>query len=99
MPQKWSTKDERKYQHIKKSEHERGVSLARAKEVAARTVNKARRLEGRTRRRTASGTGNPNRPLEERTVQELRNRAGQLHIEGRARMRKGELVSAIRAAQ
>jgi hypothetical protein len=97
MPrQQWSNKDERQYQHIKESERERGRRSARAREIAARTVNKRRREEGRTESRRTSGTGNPNSPLEERTVDELRNRASQLDIEGRSSMKKAELVRAIR---
>ena len=42
------------------------------------------------------GTGNPNTRLEDRTLQELRNRAEELDIEGRASMDKDELVGAIR---
>jgi hypothetical protein len=92
----WSSKDERKYEHIKESSLERGVPEDRAQEIAARTVNKARREEGRTPNARTQGTGNPNRPLEERRVEELRNLARGLGIEGRSRMRKRELVSAIR---
>jgi hypothetical protein len=100
MPQQaWSDKDERQYEHVKQSEKERGRSASRAEEIAARTVNKQRREEGRTKsgRSTTTGTGNPNRSLEDRTVAELRNRASQLGIEGRSSMNKGELVRAIRA--
>jgi plasmid stabilization system protein ParE len=60
----WSDKDERKYEHIKDSSRERGVSEDRAKEIAARTVNKDRREEGRTPNRRTQGTGNPNRGYE-----------------------------------
>lgn len=48
MPKNWSEKDERQYEHIKQSELERGESEERAEEIAARTVNKQRREEGRT---------------------------------------------------
>ena len=97
MPQKaWSDKDERQYEHVKESEKDRGRSEDRAEEIAARTVNKQRRKEGRTKSKSSSGTGNPNRSLEDRTVDELRNRAAQLDIEGRSGMSKKELVSAIR---
>ncbi|MCO5171370.1 MAG: Rho termination factor N-terminal domain-containing protein [Planctomycetes bacterium] len=92
----WSSKDERKYEHIKESSLERGVSEPRAKEIAGRTVNKGRREEGRTPNKKTQGTGNPNRPLDERTVDELKNVARDLGIEGRSSMRKRELVSAIR---
>ncbi|MEZ4421933.1 MAG: Rho termination factor N-terminal domain-containing protein [Gemmatimonadota bacterium] len=97
MPQgKWSNKDERKYEHIKESAQERGRSESRAKEIAARTVNKQRRQEGRTPNQTTQGTGNPNSSLEDRTVDELRNRARELDIEGRSSMKKSELIAAIR---
>lgn len=39
---KKGTKRARQYEHIKKSEKEQGKSEARAKEIAARTVNKAK---------------------------------------------------------
>lgn len=94
----WSKKDERQYEHIKESAEERGKPTDRAKEIAARTVNKTRREEGRTPNKTTQGTGNPNQPLQDRTVQELRNRARELDIEGRSKMRKDDLVQAIRKA-
>ncbi|REJ80646.1 MAG: addiction module toxin RelE [Acidobacteria bacterium] len=96
MPKSWSDKDERQYEHIKQSLREDGKSEERAEEIAARTVNKTRREEGRTDNVTTQGTGNPNSPLEERTVPELRNRAAELDIEGRSSMHKEELVAAIR---
>lgn len=95
MP-RWSNKDERKYEHIKESSLDRGVPESRAKEIAARTVNKQRREEGRTPQRRTQGTGNPNRPLHDRSRQELYNRAKELGIEGRSRMSKDDLVRAIR---
>ena len=95
MPEAWSDKDERKYEHIKESAEERGASEKRAKEIAARTVNKGRREEGRTPNTSTQGTGNPNRPLADRTVAELRNRARQMKIAGRSKMTKSELVKAI----
>ncbi len=95
----WSRKDERQYEHIKESVQERGKSEERAKEIAARTVNKQRREEGRTPNRTTQGTGNPTTALESRTKQELYNRAQELEIEGRSKMSKDELVRAIRERQ
>lgn len=102
MPQDaWSEKDERMYEEIKKDRVDDGNSEDRAKEIAARTVNKKRREEGRTKsgRKTTSGTGNPNRSLEDRSRQELYNRAQELDIEGRSDMDKDELVEAIRKKQ
>lgn len=96
MPKTWSNKDERKYEHIKESSKERGVKPGRAKEMAARTVNKQRRQEGRTPQKTTSGTGNPNTPLDQRSREELYNQAKSLGVSGRSRMNKQELVHAIR---
>lgn len=95
----WSDKDERQYKHIKRSERQRGRDSDMAEEIAARTVNKQRRIEGRTENTTSQGTGNPNAGLEDRTKEELYNRAKELHVEGRSRMTKQELVRAIRARQ
>ena len=92
----WTNNDRRQYERIKESSMERGKSEDRAQEIAARTVNKHRREEGRTPNRTTSGTGNPNRSLEERTVRELRNLASEMNIHGRSKMRKRDLVKAIR---
>jgi hypothetical protein len=96
MASAWSKKDERKYEKIRRSQQERGASAKRAKEIAARTVNKQRREGGRTPNKTTQGTGNPNLRLEDHTVNELRNRARNLDIEGRSMMNKSELVRAIR---
>ncbi len=98
MPKAWSKKDERQYEHIKESQTQRGSSQARAKEIAARTVNKQRRKENRTPNRTTQGTGNPNKPLEERSKQELYNQAKQLGVVGRSGLNKGQLIAAIRQA-
>lgn len=97
MPQQaWTDKQERQYQHIKESERNSGRSPDKAKEIAARTVNKQRRQQGETRNSTSGGTGNPNLRLEQRTKRELYNRARELQIDGRSRMSKDELIEAIR---
>jgi hypothetical protein len=49
MPEEWSKKDERQFEHVKKSEKEQGRSTERAEEIAAATVNKQRKKEGRTK--------------------------------------------------
>ena len=95
----WTGKDERQYEHVKENQRQRGRSTQRAEEIAARTVNKQRRSEGRTPNRRTSGTGDPRTRLEERTKAELYNRARQLGVAGRSSMSKGELVEAIRARQ
>jgi hypothetical protein len=101
MPQEWSEKRERQYEHVKESEKDRGRSEERAKEIAARTVNKTRRQQGELKsgKTTTEGTGNPSTPLEERTRDELYNRAKQLDVPGRGEMSKDELTEAIRRRQ
>lgn len=59
-------------------------------------MNERRREEGRTPNRTTQGTGNPNSRLENRTKQELYNRAKELDVSGRSSMTKEELIGAIR---
>ena len=98
-PKAWSDKDERQYEHIKESAQKRGRSTRRAKEIAARTVNKQRREEGRTDNRTTQGTGNPNKPLSDRSKTELYNSAKKKGIEGRSKMNKRELVRALQGAR
>ena len=50
MPRKaWSPRRERQYEHIKEGLLDRGTSEERAKEIAARTVNKERAQHGETK--------------------------------------------------
>lgn len=95
----WNRKDERQYEHIKESALERGANEDRAEEIAARMVNKRRREEGRTPNKRTMGTGNPTAPLEEHTMDELRNQAKELKIAGRTKMKKADLIAAIRRQQ
>lgn len=95
MPDARSNKDERQYQHIKQSELERGEGEEHAEAIAARTVNKHRREEGRTPNKRTQGTGNPNRALADLSRDELYNRAKDAGIAGRSRMSKAELVQAL----
>jgi len=92
----WTNKDRRQYEHIEKGYEQRGTPEDRAQEIAARTVNQERRNEGRTPNSRTEGTGNPRHSLEDRTKEELENRARELDIRGRSHMTKGELVEAIR---
>jgi plasmid stabilization system protein ParE len=96
MPEGWSNKDERKYEHIKESNLERGMKKDRAKEVAARTVNKDRREEGRTPNQRSQGRGDPNRSYDERSRDELYNIAKERDVAGRSRMTKAELIAVLR---
>ncbi len=49
MPAYWSVKDERMYQHIKKSLMKSGASEEMAEGRAAARVNEQRKKEGRTK--------------------------------------------------
>lgn len=91
----WTKKDEDKYEAIKASGLKRGQPEERAEEIAARTVNKGRREEGRTPNKRTQGTGNPNASLEELTRDELYNRAKEAEIAGRSKMSKADLVKAL----
>src|SRR5205814_3595135 len=109
MPQRaWSDKRERQYEHIEESLEERGTPKKRAKEIAARTVNKerARRGESKTRSRSStrdmssgrrgglrSGTSRP----KGRTKEQLYNEAKRRGIKCRSRMNKAQLQRAIAA--
>ena len=107
MPQKaWSNKRERQYEHIKESEQKQGRSTKRAKEIAARTVNKERARSGeaeessRTSRRNLSSSrrgglrSGTNRP-KGRTKEQLYNEAKRMNISGRSRMNKQQLQRAV----
>lgn len=96
MPRGWTKKDERQYEHVKESSRKRGVETSRAKEIAARTVNKQRREEGRTPNERTQGTGNPTHSLDDRSKQELYNLAKKRGVANRSKMTKGELVRALR---
>jgi hypothetical protein len=56
MPESWSSKDERQYEHIKESAAKKGRSSKRAKEIAAATVNKQRAEEGRTKTKSSKSS-------------------------------------------
>jgi hypothetical protein len=97
MPKRgWSEKDERMYDHIKDSELNRGEPEDTAQEIAARTVNKQRREEGRTENERTQGTGNPNTGYEARTRDELENIARERGIKNYSRMTKDELIDSLR---
>ena len=99
MPKAWSKKDERQFSHVKESALNRGKTQERAEQIAGRVVNQTRRQQGRTTNQTTQGTGNPNTQLEQRTANELYNIAKELEIEGRSKMKKAELIEAIRNAR
>ncbi len=109
MPQRaWSKKRERQYEHIEESAKERGTSTKRAREIAARTVNKERAQTGeakqasRTSRRDMppsrrgglrSGTNRPRG----RTKEQLYEEAKKMNVTGRSKMNKRQLQRAVDA--
>ena len=97
MPQKaWSAKRERQYEHVKESEKKQGRSTKRAKEIAARTVNKQRAQQGETKgsssrsRSSSSSSGNGGQ-----TKEQLYQQAKRLGISGRSKMSKQQLQRAV----
>jgi hypothetical protein len=107
MPQQaWSNKRERQYEHVKDSERRQGRSLKRAKEIAARTVNKERARTGEAKESSRlsrtdissgrrggqrSGTSGPRG----RTKAQLYNEARRMNIPGRSSMNKEQLRRAV----
>src|SRR5438128_3625761 len=108
MPKSWSNKRERQYEHIKESEKKQGRSTKRAKEIAARTVNKerARSGESRTRSKTSTrdmssgqrgGLRSGTRRTKGRTKEQLYNEAKRRNVPGRSQMSKAQLQRAVDA--
>jgi plasmid stabilization system protein ParE len=107
MPQQaWSNKRERQYEHIEESLEERGTPKKKAKEIAARTVNKERAQHGEAKSASKlsrrdlspgrrgglrSGTKRP----KGRTKEQLYNEAKRMNIPGRSRMTKQQLERAV----
>jgi hypothetical protein len=107
MPQEaWSAKRERQYEHVKDSAKKRGESTKRAKEIAARTVNKERARSGEaksssrlSRTDTSSGRRGGQRSgtnrAKGRTKEQLYNEAKRMNIKGRSQMNKAQLQRAV----
>ena len=107
MPQEaWSNKRERQYKHVQDSATKRGASTKRAKEIAARTVNKERARSGEARRssrlsradissgRRGGSRSGTNRP-KGRTKEQLYNEAKRMNVPGRSSMTKAQLQRAV----
>ena len=106
MPKAWSAKRERQYEHIEESLEERGTPKKKAKEIAARTVNKERARSGEAKTASRSSTrdissgrrgglrSGTDRP-KGRTKEQLYNEAKRMGIEGRSRMSKEQLQRAV----
>ena len=102
------SKRDRQYKEVKKSEEKEGRSTKRAKEIAARTVNKEKARAGesetssRSSERGASASSRGGRQSGKgpggRTRDQLYNDAKKLGIEGRSNMSKDELQKAVAGA-
>ena len=110
MPQEaWGSKRERQYEHIKESAKKQGRSTKRAKEIAARTVNKERARSGETKSRPSKtstrdissgrrgGLRSGTRRAKGRTKEQLYNEAKRRNIPGRSQMSKAQLQRAVDA--
>jgi Rho termination factor, N-terminal domain len=107
MPQQaWSSKRERQYEHIKEGAKDQGASTKRAKELAARTVNKERARSGEARTSSRSSTRDISsgrrgglrsgtRRSKGQTKEQLYNQAKRLNVKGRSRMNKQQLLAAV----
>ncbi|MDQ0938902.1 MULTISPECIES: plasmid stabilization protein [unclassified Streptomyces] len=105
MPRGSSSKRERQYEHIKESAEERGESTKRAKEIAARTVNKERARAGESRTASKSSTQDMSSSKrggqrshsgsEGPTYDQLYAEAQRRNIQGRSSMNKSELKKSL----
>jgi hypothetical protein len=102
---KKGSKRERQYEHIKQSARERGESLDRAEEIAARTVNKERARAGESKEASRTsiddisssrrGGLRSHKGAGGRTYDQLRNEAADRGIKGRSAMNKAQLERAL----
>ncbi|MET7795590.1 plasmid stabilization protein [Streptomyces decoyicus] len=106
MPAGSSKKRERQYEHIKEQAEERGTSDKRAKEIAARTVNKERARSGEAKTASKTSTRDPKSASQrggERshrgpggpTKDQLYEEAKKKNVEGRSTMSKDQLRRAV----
>ena len=101
-----SPKRQRQYQHIKQGLLEHGTGLKKAKEIAARTVNKERARHGESRVASRSsiddisssrrGGLHSHMGPQGRTYDQLRNEAREHGIKGRSKMSKAQLENALK---
>ncbi len=105
MPAGSNKKRERQYEHVKESAQDRGESEKRAKEIAARTVNKERARHGESKTASRSSTHDTSSSRrggqrshsgsEGPTYDQLYNEAKQRNIHGRSKMNKKQLANAL----
>lgn len=79
-----SVKDKKMYEEIR----DEGASKQKAARIANASANSSRSSVGKKGGKSAS--------YEDWSVKDLRKRAGEIGIDGRSKMNKGELVKALR---
>jgi hypothetical protein len=111
MPRaEWTAKQDRTYEHIVESERDQGRSTGRAKEIAARTINKERAQRGQTKTASRSSTDDMSSSRRGglrsgasgprgRTKEQLYHEARRRGIKGRSSMNKAQLQRAVAAKQ
>ena len=105
MPEKWTKKRERQYEHIKDGLTDQGRGEDEAEEVAARTVNKERARAGESEQASKTSTDDISSSRRGglrshsgaggRTRDQLYAEARKQNIEGRSKMSKAELERAV----
>jgi hypothetical protein len=105
---KKGSKRDKQYKEIVKSEKKEGRSSKRAKEIAARTVNKEKARSGESKTKSKSSTRGKSASARGgkqsgkgpggRTKEQLYNDAKKLGIEGRSSMSKEQLQRAVAGA-
>ncbi|MFJ8885622.1 plasmid stabilization protein [Streptomyces sp. NPDC102402] len=106
MPAGSSRKRERQYEHIKEGAEKRGTSEKRAKEIAARTVNKERARSGESETASKTSTRDPKSAPQRGgqrshsgpggpTKDQLYEEARKKNVEGRSSMTKDQLSKAL----
>lgn len=105
MPQAWSAKRERQYEHVKEGLEDKGRSEDTAEEIAARVVNKERARSGESKEQSRTSTEDissgrrgglrSHRGAGGRTKAQLYAEARKKNIEGRSSMTKAELEKAV----
>src|SRR5437588_7649544 len=106
-PNRWTSRRERQYEHIKEGLEQRGRDEDEAEEIAARTVNKERARQGEARESSRTSVDDissgrrgglrSHSGSKGRTYDQLRNEARQRGIHGRSKMNKAQLEKALAA--
>lgn len=105
LPDAWSAKRKRQYEHVKESQMDRGEDVDTAAEIAARTVNKQRARSGESKESSDVSTDDissqrraahrRSRGGDGRTYRQLYEEARRRGVPGRSSMNKRQLERAL----